>query len=147
MEGDTPEPHVPKLAKDAQKDIPLTSNIFLQKHTGGISQPILFIMPFDETNEILRNKLQSVKNNLIEFQPQTFLGDPEEVGLPRASEYVPTFQLACFIMDTIYQEGVYAKLKEALYVGSKQKKTDVDRFQLERHGYLHPEFKITTKEK
>jgi hypothetical protein len=147
LKYDSPEPPVPRLAKDALINIPSTSDMFVLKCTTGITHPILFIMPFDETNEILRIKMQNIKNNLKEFQPQTLLSDPEEFGLPNANEYVPTFKLACFVMDTIEQRGVYVKLKEALYSRSKDKRIDVDRFKLERHGYLHPEFKIISREK
>ena len=141
LEDGTLEPPVPKLAKDALKalkDIPFTSNIFVQKCSKDFRNPIIFIMPSDETNEILRIKLQKVETHLKKFQSKMLLGDPEELGLPNAKEYVPTAKLACFIMDSIDQEELKAKLKEALYVKSEDKKTNKERFRLKAHGYLHP---------
>jgi hypothetical protein len=144
LEDGTLEPPVPKLAKDALKvlkDIPFTSNMILKKCSKGLRNPFLFIMPFDETNEILRKKLRKVETHLKKFQPQTLLDDPEEFGLLNANEYVPTVNLACFIMDSIDQEELYAKLKEALYVKSKGNKTNKEIFRPKNHGYLHPDFK------
>ncbi len=138
LEHGSPEPPVPKLAQNALKDIQFTLDMFIQKYTGGSRHPIIFVMPFDETNEILRIKLQNVKTNIEEFQPKMILDDPEELGLPNAKEYVPTAKFACFMMDSIDQEELKAKLKEALYVKSEDNKTNKERFRLEAHGYLHP---------
>lgn len=139
LEDGIPEPSIPKLPKEALKELPATMDFFVDQHGEGLQHPVLFIMPFDETRDILRAKHDKVRNSLAqEFHPHIVLVPPKEAGLPKAEDYIPTLKIACFLMDTPNQEAVYTRLKAALYTPSKEKTTAVERFRLKVHGYLHP---------
>lgn len=138
LDLDTPEPPVPKLAADILKELPSMVDFF-KHHSKNLKHPVFFIMPFDETQDILFFKRQKVESSLIkEFKLDMNLVTPEKIGIQNSGDYVPTLRIACFITDTPEINKVYSSLKSALYVPSEERKTNVDRFRLESHGYLHP---------
>jgi len=134
-----PEPPVPILPREVLKDLPSAGTALLQKYGQNIANPVIFIMPFDETRDLLREKRQKVESCLgRKFSFHLHLATPEELKLPNASNYVPTLEIACFAMDTSQKDRVYECLKLALYAPSKERKTEIDRFRLETHGCLAP---------
>ncbi len=125
------------------KELPAMGDIACQKYVSDIEHPVLFLMPFDETRDILCAKRQKVENCLGQEFPLHFhlrLVAPEEMGLSNSADYVPTLKIACFVMNTSEINRVYSCLKSALYAPAREKKTKVERFRLETHGYLHPKF-------
>lgn len=142
LDIDTPEPRVPKLATDIVKELPSTVDFF-KHYSKNLNHPVFFLMPFDETQNILLLKSQKVESSLIkEFKLNMKLVTPDKIGIQNSGDYVPTLKIACFIVDTPAVNKVYSSLKSALYVTSKERKTSIDRFRLEAHGCLHPSHSI-----
>ena len=130
---------MPRLPKDSRKDIPATERLLIDKYSTNLKSPQLFIMPTDETRDVLWSKYLRVKaiiSKHYEFQLLSLA--PAEIGLPHAMEYLPTLKFACFVFDATNKVALLGHLKEALYMPAKNRKTSVDRFNLEMHGYLFP---------
>jgi len=135
----TPEPPVPILPRDVLKYLPSAEPAVLQKYAKNLTHPIVFLMPFDETRSLFREKRQKIENRLRQdFSYQLHLATPQELGLSEARDYMPTLEIACFTLDTPERGKVYECLKSALYVPSKERKANIDRFRLETHGCLCP---------
>ena len=147
LNSEMPEPPVPLLARELLKELSLNAGVIFQKVPHDCADPVIFLMPFDETRSILRTKRQKVASCLNqEFQMHFRLVNPEKLHLANACYYVPTLQIACFIIKTSEINKVYSCLKKALYVPARIKKTDAERFRLEAHGCLHPKIEQLTKE-
>jgi hypothetical protein len=96
-------------------------------------------MPADETRDILWSKYLRVKAIISKhYKFQSLFLAPADIGLPHAMEYLPTLKFACFVFDTHNRVALLDHFKEALYTPAKNRKTKVDKFNLEMHGYLFP---------
>lgn len=132
-----PEPTIPKQQRDVLKQLPdciesIKQSLDNPKHNA------FFVMPYDETSDILCNKRQKILSSLTQdFDPLFRLFRPSDVGIRNADAYVPTLRIACFLTDTPDVDKIYSSLKAALYTPAKDRKTDIDRFRLEKHGCLH----------
>lgn len=148
LDSDMQDPPLPILSREILKELPSTDRVVRQKYAKDIANPVIFLMPFDETRDILCTKKQKVEICLgQEFQFHLNLAAPEELNLSNAGFYVPTLRIACFVMDTPEINRVYSCLKSALYVPSKAKKTNTERFRLEAHGCLNPKIEQPTKKR
>ncbi|NTW64972.1 MAG: hypothetical protein HGB21_01475 [Nitrospirae bacterium] len=130
---------MPRLAGDARKEIPTTEQVLIGKYASNKRQAQLFVMPIDETRDVLWTKYQRVKETIDKhYDCRQLILMPEEINLPHAAEYVPTLRFAVFVFENVGINTFFNHLKEVLYTPSKNRKTDVDRFKLEMHGYLFP---------
>lgn len=130
---------MPRLPKDSRKNIPSIEHLLLNKYTTRIKHPQLFIMPTDETRDVLWSKYRRVKLVMDKHhESRQFFVKPVEINLPHATEYLPTLRFAVFVFDIRNRTELLERLKEVLYVPSRNRKTAVDRFKLETHGYIFP---------
>jgi len=96
-------------------------------------------MPFDETQEILCEKKEKVQMQLAEhFSYEIKLARLDEAGILNPREYIPSLKIVCFLIETDEMNKVYSCLKSALYSKNNKKASQIDRFQLKRHGCVHP---------
>lgn len=138
LELNTPESTVPKQPKEVLNELPGCVELIKQSFDNP-KHSAFFVMPYDETRDILCNKRQKILSCLSqEFDPLLKLLLPCDVGVKNAEAYVPTLKIACFLMDTPEVDKVYSNLKSALYTPAKDRKTTIDRFRLEKHGFLYP---------
>lgn len=134
-----PEPPVPIFPRDILKKLPSTEPAVLQKYSQNLKHPVIFLMPFDETRDLFREKRQNIEIRLRhDFSYQLHLVAPQDLGISQDRDYIPTLEVACFVLDTSESVRVYECLKSALYVPSKERETNIDRFRLETHGCLCP---------
>ncbi len=134
---------MPRLSKDSRKDIRSTEKLLLDKYSTKLKNPQIFIMPTDETRDVLWSKYLRVKAIISKhYKFQSLYLAPSEIGLPHAMEYLPTLKFACFVFDTHNRISLVNHFKEALYAPAKNRKTNVDKFNLEMHGYLFPRNQI-----
>jgi len=130
------EPPLPLLAQDLKPHLAMAANSILARGSAGMTEPCAFAMPYDETSDLLGAKHRKVEAGLSrEFKSHAHLVSPSELGVPRAAMFVPTARVAAFVMSA-QRAAVEATLKQILYVPSKDRKTDTDRFRLETHGCL-----------
>jgi hypothetical protein len=142
LEGHSPAPSIPELPRDIikKKLLPAVASHCIGRYAEGLEHPCIFIMPFDETSNILRTKFSKVRIALFnQLDLKIILVSPTAAGLASINDFVPTMKLALFLMNGVDSERAFLLLKDALYVPSKDKKTDKDHFRLGSHGYLYPE--------
>jgi len=93
-----------------------------------------FLLAFDATSEILRVKRAKIEKALAELSS---IHEHPVQSVPALSEFtiLPTISIIVFDVDLNLPE-TEAKIKEAVYVPVKNKKTDRERFRLRDHGLL-----------
>ncbi len=135
----TPEPPVPTLPREALKELASVEKCVIQRYgKDDRPAPICFLVPYDETRDILREKREKIESCLKgEFQFRVDDVLPRDLGLSKASSYLPTLSIACFVIDTSETDHVYSCLKSALY-SRAGKRTGRERFRLEVHGCMVP---------
>lgn len=132
-------PPVPTLPMDLVrfKRLPATVPMFRARLARRFSQPIVFIMPYDETNKLLTEKDAAVQAALSgEFEVVRFLMPPSDAGLAGAVNCVPTVSILCFAVGCSSAATVQAALKRALYKPAKEKQTASDVFRISAHGHF-----------
>lgn len=140
-----PEPAPPRLSAEARPLLPEATDRFLTKHGSRVSRPVVFAMPFDETRTIDAEKFRKISTGLAaHFHPTVHVLPMDALGLPQVDDFAPTTRVVFFLMDGPDPDKVQSELKKQLYVPSKDRKTDTDRFRLEAHGYLLTTEKATT---
>lgn len=139
---ESPSPPVPLLVSDANNKkaqvLEGAVDAFTRRIRDSAHVPILFAFAYDPTNGISAEKYRSIKLALrkVSSDIEEIRLTPEETRVAVYESYSPTLEFCCFaIADT--DEGTIRKsLKKALYLPSKDRKTDVDRFDLRKHGLL-----------
>jgi len=138
----SPAPPVPTLPMDLlrQRRIAATVSAFRERLSHDLARPIVFIMPYDETNKLLVEKQAKVQaalaGNFGARKLRKLTLSPSAAGLPSAAECVPTLAMLCFAVDCPVEDRVEATLKQALHAPSKDKKTDKEVFRVAAHGHL-----------
>lgn len=108
-------------------------------HVENLIDATLFIMPYDPTSQILRQKKEKInsclRNNglkiaITEEPIRRYFPDIEN------DKIAPTVCLACFTIYSTETGIINDALKRALYIPSKNSKTGIDRFNLMKHGIL-----------
>lgn len=105
-----------------------------------LQKPNIFIMPYDRSNSLLKNKFDKVNSCLSnDFVEKHIIFERANKVIDKTkNEFVPTLQLVCFAVSSELPIKVEASLKKALYTPSKNKKTKKDRFLLKKHGLFIP---------
>jgi len=133
IDNEVESPPVPMLVKSILKELDGTEGYFKDSFNHGIACSTIFLMPYDQTLELYRNKFHCVKSALSkDFIYKARFVSPNEVGL---HGFVPTVMIACFSVDGP-TSNVMPALKSVLYRPSKDKKTIKDTFSIKRHGRL-----------
>jgi hypothetical protein len=93
-----------------------------------------FLLAFDSTSEILREKRAKIETALKEVSS---IHEHPAQSVRSLSEFkiLPTISIVVFDVDLSISE-TESKVKEAVYVPVKNKKTDRERFRLRDHGLL-----------
>ena len=133
LEGASPEPHLPKLAQELMGDLESLAGKVVKRSDAGNQ----FVMPYDHTSSILKAKKLKIETSLntgLRFESvRHMLGDVE----PNLKyKYTATSELLCFKIKNGSLAEVSDALKRALYTPAKDKITDADRFNLNKHGLL-----------
>jgi hypothetical protein len=133
IEPDSSAPNRPKLAQEMMTELgAIAENICATQKARH-----LFIMPFDMTNSVLRVKLQKIERSLcgrLKFEPKKF--NLSVIDSKMENKYTATTEVLCLKINNGGRSEVEAALKEALYTPAKNKITDVERFNLLKHGIL-----------
>jgi hypothetical protein len=117
--------------------LPIATHHFLSQLATRSPDQLVFALPFDETRNTDSEKCRKVAAGLrSHFDALVYTLPIGSVGLSDVADFVPTTQCAFFVMSGADPLQVREELKRELYVPSKNRKTDVDRFRLEAHGYL-----------
>ena len=135
----TPEPPVPTLPREALKELAAAEKYVVQKYgKADCIPPSVSLCPMTRRERFYERKGEKLRVCLKgEFPFRLDYVLPRELGLPKASSYLPTLNIACFIIDTSETNRVYSCLKSALY-SRAGKQTGADRFRLEVHGCMVP---------
>jgi len=133
---DSPALSVPTLAMQILRDLPNATDYMRKNILKGKSNICVFLMPYDRTRQLLKSKFQKVEHSLKKFDNQIFFISPVEAGLTSKSGFAPTVSIACFCVHGIQDNDVELAIKKALYIPSKDKKTDKEQFRIKAHGYL-----------
>ena len=138
LSGDIAHPPVPSLMPSPIKKADLNylkqANDYLTNTIIQYGTSTMFLMPYDLTNPVMRNKLTKVQAMIHSLKPQISFCLPEESGVIVTPAFVPTARLVCISIKSAPREEIHERLKEALYTPTKG--SNVDRFKIERHGYL-----------
>jgi hypothetical protein len=142
LSEDIPAPAIPELPKTLIMDgllqqlQPCIQRLTADEH---FMNPVIFVLPYDETRELYNDKFHKVKTALAKCGDFNIrLVSPEQAGLYRPNGFVPTMSLAFFIVQNTSRDEVFELLKKALYVPSKTKKTEKEFFRINAHGCLYP---------
>ena len=124
---------MPKLAQELMSKLgSLTETI-----VGRTKTKLMFVMPFDQTSAILKDKRAKIERSLgekLRFEVQRF--ELDEIDPNLSSAYTATSELLCFKIKAGGNEEVNDALKKALYTPARDKITDAERFNLNKHGVL-----------
>lgn len=143
VEGRPGEPVMPLLARDLHKYLnsPGVMTRVVDHFANSAPRaknPLVFLTPYDRSRSLLWLKHLKLCRVLSNFKlSKVDFVTPAEVGLGTQVGFGPTVQIACFHLDHTPLSAVQDGLKSVLYKPSKNGKKSVDRFRLERHGYLH----------
>jgi hypothetical protein len=97
----------------------------------------LFLTPFDETNDIFTSKANLIRQVLSETSSFEFHKErPHVVYGNERSQFAPTLYIGCYVIDSTDTERLEAAFKKALYVPVKNKVTDRENWNLQKHGTL-----------
>ena len=132
-ENESDDPNRPRLAQDLMKEL----KGVVTKIDGLQKVKHYFIMPFDITNTLLREKYTKIEKSLrreLRFEPVRI--SLSDIDPELAGNYTATSEFLCFKIKNGSRAEVEKALKEALYTPAKNKITDVDRFTLSKHGML-----------
>jgi len=139
LDEKTDSPPIPDLPMSIGKKLGASEAFFKRQLPSTIEHPLAFIMPYDASYELLRLKFAKVESVLSNhYQPTVLMAAPDKAGLKSEGDagFVPTLQLACFVIDSSSKSKAKAVLKSALHVPAREKKTDRENFTLENHGWL-----------
>ena len=105
-----------------------------------LQNPDIFIMPYDRSNSLLKNKFNKVNSCLSnDFDEKYIIFDRANKFINQTKqEFIPTLQFVCFAVSSDIPLKIEESLKKALYTPSENKKTKKDRFLLKRHGLFIP---------
>lgn len=143
LSKDYPDPSIPELPKTLLKNgmLPLLEPYICKLSTDDIiPNPTVFVVPYDETRDIYRNKFNKVKYALEKHvKLRIKMISPEQAGLSHPNEFVPTLSLAFFLVENSSQAEVIELVKKALYVPPNGNQPQKEQFRINAHGYLYPE--------
>ena len=113
-----------------------TGDRFLTKLLQSNNFTELFLMPFDRTNSLLRNKFIAISDNIKEsgITVDVFYDRPENIG---EEVFIPTLQLVCWVINHDDKSILYEAVKNSLYKPSSSKQNKNDQFRIDRHGVYH----------
>ncbi len=133
----SPNPPIPKLAKDVLRRLDDAVPYFRMKVPRAYSNPIGFLIAEDPTNEVLSLKHVRLQAALsAEFKWSRMTASPRDAGLSTNMDFAPTLAVACYAVESGSLAPVEAALKRALYVPGKARKTDRELFKPSTHGRL-----------
>lgn len=127
---------VPTLAMQILRDLPKAIGYLSNNILKGESNICLFLMPYDRTRQLLKSKYKKIENSLNGFKSRILFISPDEAGLRSESGFAPTVAIACFCVYGTQKSDVEQAIKKALYIPSRDKKTDKEQFRIAAHGYL-----------
>jgi hypothetical protein len=130
-------PKAPSTAMDLFEELPIAMEQLRSTVSKGVPGGVLFLMPFDPTLPLLRNK----RRWLLEPHdgtgpPHHGLATPDEAGLKSPSAHTPTSKVAWFVYRGRSVDEVSGILKRAFYKPAQDRKTDRDQFRVSAHGQL-----------
>lgn len=103
-----------------------------REHDGGY-----FILPFDQTSKILKEKYIKILNHLGAHIVSHEMIWATEIKAFFKAEYVPTAKIAFFLLSNqSSEEEVINAIKKACYKPAKDSKTGKDYFKVKSHGFL-----------
>lgn len=142
LQKDSPEPNLLSKKLDISRESTEAASaisFFKDRTTTDGRGCTLFIMPCDETNELLNSKHTIIQGMLSKSLPFTFRKErPEVIHGQNGIAYAPTLYWACYRIESIDLHEVDTCFKNALYVSvpEKYKKTDRVNWHLKNHGLL-----------
>jgi len=136
LDMETPVPPVPILAMQILNELRKTA-LFLKKSSQFHNKKgILFLMPYDRTQQLLNTKFQRVQELLASFIPTIDLLRPAEAGLLSPDEFAPSVFIASFFVESVTLSTVEKAIMNALYKPSKDKKSEKEQFRISAHGHI-----------
>lgn len=106
-----------------------------QKLTASYNFSEAFVMPYDKSNSLLKNKLFTILEKLNKYQDGLTVLYGETDNLTEI-EFSPTLRLICLLMDSSDESLLYHAVKKAVYKPAKNKKSQTDKFRIQNHGIL-----------
>lgn len=129
----TQPPSMPLRANKLKSCLHQAQDYYLHESLGG--PETFFIMPYDRTLPLLRDKFLQVESALRKFAVTVRLDSPETVGIhPSQGEFAPTVCIACFCIPKNDLGEIELLLKTVLYKPSPGAKKDM--FRITSHGML-----------
>jgi hypothetical protein len=128
-------PRPPKMAGDLQRELASAAGEITKRRSTKMSGGYVFVFAVDHVSmtQVLKARtVESALRSLGEGESRTL--EPGDAGL--GGDACPTVLLHSCAVATSRREQIVAALKTRLYKPTKDRKTDVDRFNLERHGWL-----------
>lgn len=96
-----------------------------------------FILPFDQTSKILKEKYTKILNHLGPHIISHEMVWASEIKASFTLEYVPTAKIAFFLISNqSSEEEVINAIKKACYKPTKDSKSGKDYFKVKSHGFL-----------
>jgi hypothetical protein len=134
LSTNSPAPPIPLLYGDIKKNKLKEYSTFISKEE---IFNHLFFMVYDLPNSLTTTKIETVSSELskhFEVYNKDYL--PKELNLKGWESFLPTLRFKVFKIMSNEHDKIFSVLKGCLYKPSKDKKTDVDRFDLGVHGVL-----------
>lgn len=129
------KPEPPSMASAMRSEIPKASQEFASRHSSSFAGGHAFLFAVDHAliQQLLKSRtVEGALRTLGEVEVLT--ASPAEMRIPGA--YRPTILLHSFAIQIDDRKPIEKALKARLYSPAKNRKTDVDRFNLRQHGHL-----------
>lgn len=98
---------------------------------------VVFVMPYDRSNSTSTQKYQSICSALEkDMEGSPILVHGEKTGIDEWNDLLPTLHVAIFITPNLDENSLLEKIKGVTYKPSKNRKTNVDRYDIKRHGLI-----------
>ena len=136
LEEKTDAPPVPTLAIGILKDIKKAVSYFRRTVANGIKHGVMFLMPYDRSMLLYRNKFARVKAGLEKVKTKIEIATLKEAEFISETKFAPTVKIVCFCIDDISVSEINEILKNALYTKPKNEKSETKQFGINRHGHL-----------
>ncbi len=125
----------PRMAGDLQRELASAAGEISKRHSSKMTGGYVFAFAVDHvsmTQVLKARSVESALRSLGEGESRTL--EPGDAGL--GGDACPTVLLHSHAVASGKREQIVAALKKQLYKPAKDRKTDVDRFNLDRHGCL-----------